>query len=193
MQRATTAASTASFVIEPAAQPAAGPEGWNRLRVHRYRLAGPRIMTSPGLAPLGTEGAKAPYLNPMATCQRAGDLIENRGDDPLRVFLPQMRVAGGEVRDQFRPGHLHLRFSWPISYHHKMNQDDRNELLGLTTRAFHELRQRMSEDDAVRILFNTIVLGEGEPPWPLTPDQVQRVQGILEEMRRLLAAPLLRH
>ena len=57
-----------------------------------------------------------------------------------------------------------------------MDEAERRDLLDTATRAFHQLRQRMSEEAAVRVLFNTIVLGEGEPRWPLTSEQVERVQ-----------------
>ena len=37
--------------------------------------------------------------------QGGGDLVEDRRDDEFSILLSQMRIAGGEFRDEFCPGH----------------------------------------------------------------------------------------
>ena len=91
--------------IDPLAQFLAGLEERHRLLVHRHRLAGARVAPGPGVAPLHREGAEAAQLHPLAARQRAGDLIEDRRHDQLDIGAPQMRVAGGKFRDEFRFGH----------------------------------------------------------------------------------------
>jgi hypothetical protein len=61
--------SLACATVDPSAQLPPNPEGRPQLRIHRHLFAGPRITASPCGAPLGGEGAKAPELDPLATCQ----------------------------------------------------------------------------------------------------------------------------
>jgi hypothetical protein len=94
--------------VKPAVQLPADPEVWQHLLAHRHLFAASRIASSPRPAPLGGERAEATQFNAIAASQRAGDLIEYRHDE-LDIFLPQMRVAGGEFRNEFRFGHPTLR------------------------------------------------------------------------------------
>ena len=48
-------------------------------------------------------------LHALAASQRGGDLVEYHRNDQFRILLPQMRIAGGEFRDEFCPGHRRLR------------------------------------------------------------------------------------
>jgi hypothetical protein len=54
-----------------------------------------------GVAPFHPEGAKTTQYDAIAASQCGGDLVEYRHHDQLDICLPQMRVAGGEFRDEF--------------------------------------------------------------------------------------------
>jgi hypothetical protein len=61
-------------------------------------------------ATLARKHVKAP--NPRSSRsprQSGGDLVEYRRNDEFSVHRPQMRIAGGEFRDEFCPGHRRLR------------------------------------------------------------------------------------
>jgi hypothetical protein len=88
------------MVVEPALQLPAYLEGRHRLRSHCDCLTGPRIPAVTRLPLLDEESAEVPQLDPLAACQRLSDLIENRRHDQLDISAPQMRVAGGQVRDE---------------------------------------------------------------------------------------------
>jgi len=52
------------------------------------------------IAPLYREGAETTQLDATASSQRVGDPIEYRRHDQLDILLPEMRIAGGEFRDE---------------------------------------------------------------------------------------------
>jgi hypothetical protein len=66
---------------------------------------GARIAPDGGRALFHCEGAEPTQLDARAASQSGGDLVEYRRDDQFNILLPQMRIAGGEFRDGFCPGH----------------------------------------------------------------------------------------
>src|SRR5690348_13127014 len=98
------AARSARAPVDALAQLLAGLEEWHCLLVDRHRLAGPGIAPGPCVAPLHRECTETAQLDAFAARQRAGDLVEYRRHDHLDVRPPQMRVGGGEFRDEFRLG-----------------------------------------------------------------------------------------
>ena len=54
------------------------------------------------------EDAEPTQLDALAASQSRGDLVEDRRDDQFSILLPQMRIAGGEFRDEFCPGHRYF-------------------------------------------------------------------------------------
>jgi hypothetical protein len=53
-----------------------------------------------GVAPPHREGAETTQYYAIAASQCGGDLVEYRRHDQLDVCCPQMRIAGGEFRDE---------------------------------------------------------------------------------------------
>jgi hypothetical protein len=62
---------------------------------------GTRIAPDAGGALFHCEGAEPTQLDAAAARQSGGDLVEDRGNDLFSILLSQMRIAGGEVRDEF--------------------------------------------------------------------------------------------
>ena len=86
--------------IKPLAQFPAGLEERPCLLVHWHWLTGARIAPDASIAPLYREGAETAQLDAIAANQRVGDPIEYRRHDQLDIGLQQMRIAGGEFRDE---------------------------------------------------------------------------------------------
>jgi hypothetical protein len=61
-------------------------------------LRGLRPMRAPRRLTL--EGAETAQLDAAATRQGVGDLVEYRRHDQLDIYHPQMRIIGGDVRDE---------------------------------------------------------------------------------------------
>jgi hypothetical protein len=57
-----------------------------------------------GVSLLHREGTEPTQLDALAAGQSGGYLIEDRRDNQFSVRRPQIRVAGGEFRDEFCPG-----------------------------------------------------------------------------------------
>jgi hypothetical protein len=86
--------------VEPPAHFLAGLEEWHRLLVHRYHRLGARIARGTGVALFHREGAETTQLDALAASQSGGDVVEYRRHDQLDIRLPQMRIVGGEFRDE---------------------------------------------------------------------------------------------
>jgi hypothetical protein len=67
-------------------------------------------MPDAGVSSPYREGAETTQLHAVAARQRVSDLLEYSRHDRLDICLPQMRVAGGQFRDEFRFGHPWYRY-----------------------------------------------------------------------------------
>jgi len=83
-------------LVQPVAQLLAGLEKRDVLLGDLDAVAGARVATDAGIAALDREGAEAAQLDPVATRQSRGDLVEDRGDDDLDVALIKVRVGFGK-------------------------------------------------------------------------------------------------
>src|SRR4051812_2177238 len=80
--------------VEALKQLFAGFEVRHKLARHGYLVASARVAPDPLTAPAGGERAEAAQLDPIATCQGRGDLLEHGEHDPLDVARVEMRVRG---------------------------------------------------------------------------------------------------
>jgi hypothetical protein len=62
-------------------------EGRHCLRGHWHLLAGPGIAPGPRLPLLDGESTEAAQFDPLAACQRGGDLTEHRLNNQLGMCL----------------------------------------------------------------------------------------------------------
>src|SRR5258708_39321346 len=75
------------FLVQPVAQVLAGLEVGHALGSDGDLLAGARIAAGARLALLDREGAEAAQLDAIAARQGLGDLVKDRGADPLDIPL----------------------------------------------------------------------------------------------------------
>src|SRR5205823_6030856 len=73
------------MVIQAVAQLLAGLEERDVLLRDRDAVASARVAADAGVAALHRERAETAQLDPVAACQRGGDLVENGVDDLRRV------------------------------------------------------------------------------------------------------------
>jgi hypothetical protein len=59
-------------------------------------------------ASINWKGAEPTQLDALAASQSGSDLVEYRRHDEFSVRRPQMRIAGGEFRDEFCSGQRRL-------------------------------------------------------------------------------------
>lgn len=71
--------------------------GW-----HPDPISGARIATDPGRTPSHIEAAEPSQLDPLASRQGHGNLMENRVDDAHDVTQLKIRMGGRKTLDQFR-------------------------------------------------------------------------------------------
>ena len=85
----------------------AGPEERGKFLVHRDGFTISWIAAQPRGAAPGGEGTKAAQFHPIAAGKRRGDFVEDCRDDGCNVLMPQGRVRGGNLRDEFGSGQCH--------------------------------------------------------------------------------------
>src|SRR3546814_5856195 len=93
-----------------------GLEDGRLLRLDLYGIAGSRVAAGARVATTHRERAEAAQFDPIAPCERARDLLEDRGDDTIDVPLIQMRVSFGEAGDRSEEHTSELQSLLRISY-----------------------------------------------------------------------------
>jgi len=91
--------------VQPLAQFLAGAEEGRALLAHRHRLAGAGIAAHAAGPHLDRESAEAAQFDAMAFGQGLADGVQHGGHDPLHIAVVEVRIAGGQARNQFRLDH----------------------------------------------------------------------------------------